>query len=216
MNLLEGLPTEKLTTERENQLAKIIQKSKGKNEEALNELTMHNLKECFLYAKAVSKGKILDDEIFSICYQALFSSAKTFRPNVIRFFSYSKAAVRGALTRHWNSLNTIRSPSGAPAMQKIDQEDSDMLDSQMGSTEPDSQSIFTSERWAIIEPIIQSKLNQQEKMVLELHYRSSLDFEEIGSLLGVTRSAIQNTSQRALKKIRNELYRKHQLFDGQL
>jgi DNA-directed RNA polymerase specialized sigma subunit len=48
--------------------------------------------------------------------------------------------------------------------------------------------------------------------VLTLTYVAGLNFQEIGGLLGVTRSAIQRTHWRAVKKLRNELGRRKQLF----
>jgi RNA polymerase sigma factor (sigma-70 family) len=78
--------------------------------------------------------------------------------------------------------------------------------------EPDMESIFTRDRWELVKPIVEQKCSEQEKMVLTLNYVSGLNFQEIGDLLGVTRSAIQRTHWRAVKKLRNELTRKKQLF----
>jgi DNA-directed RNA polymerase specialized sigma subunit len=80
-------------------------------------------------------------------------------------------------------------------------------------SEPDFKSIEMRERLAMIKPIMESKLSESERMVLDLAYSGGYNFDEIGTMLTpkVTRSAVQQTHARALKKLRAELGRQKKL-----
>jgi DNA-directed RNA polymerase specialized sigma subunit len=112
MNLLNSLPSETLTRDEENLLAKKIKKGGARAEDAANKLALYNMREGFLYAKGVGH-KITDEgEVFSLTYKALLSSAYRFDPKFGgRFFAFSKARIRGALKRYWNSLDTVKHAS---------------------------------------------------------------------------------------------------------
>jgi RNA polymerase sigma factor (sigma-70 family) len=64
----------------------------------------------------------------------------------------------------------------------------------------------------LIQPIIDRKLNDKERMVLDLFYNGDLTFEQIGKLLGVCRERTRMIHFQGLKKIRNELMRRKVLF----
>lgn len=109
MKLLDSLPPEALSAAEEDALAIRIQKTK--QEDDINKLVLHNMKEGFLYAKRVCRGHIADDELFSLTYSALVRNAKRFRPGMIRFFAFCKAGIRGALSRYWKTLDVVKNAS---------------------------------------------------------------------------------------------------------
>lgn len=80
------------------------------------------------------------------------------------------------------------------------------------SEEADFNSIDVREKMTIVSEIIEAKLTEQEQMILSLVYTSGFNFPEIGKLLSVTRSAVQLSHAKALKKIRGELSRQKKLL----
>lgn len=109
MKLLESLPQEPFTREQEFALASRIQKTK--NEDDINDLALHNMREAFLYSKRCSRNKIDDDELFSLCFITLKRNAKRFRPGGLRFLAFAKAGLRGALSRYWKTLDVVKNAS---------------------------------------------------------------------------------------------------------
>lgn len=95
-----------MTPEQENQLARTIQATQS--EEAINELVMANMREALLYLHTVAHGHRSERELVSITYAALVMNAKRFRPGMQRFFVFSKQGLRGALSRSFSTLKTVR------------------------------------------------------------------------------------------------------------
>jgi RNA polymerase sigma factor (sigma-70 family) len=204
-------------------LAKGIAKG---NEGDLNELVMRNMREAFLYTRGMARS--LDEgALISVCYEALMRNAKRFDPARQRFFAFAKAGLRGAIYRNYNKAKAGHPAKGVQckpvgerthvhrdpaivspleAMQDYEQVSPENV------IESDMEGIFTRDRWELVKPIVAQKCSEQEKMVLTLTYESGLNFQEQGDLLGVTRSAIQRTHWRAVKKLRTELTRRKQLF----
>jgi len=223
MRLLDELPEAcSLTPEREAQLAKLGA------ETALNELVLGSLKEAFAYAKRCVRAGLPDDEIYSLAYAALQSAAKNYDPKKGRFFAYSKVYIRGEISRAWKAKDVVRNSSlhedGNPPFppmknqpddyEKIDyvEPDDEVVPWQGGSVEPEFDVINTNEQWKLIQPIIENKLSSRERMVVELKYSSGFGFPKIGSLLGITRQAVESVHSRALRKVRNELMRRKKYF----
>lgn len=227
MKLLESLPQDKLELPQEFALAEKIQKTK--DEDTVNDLVLHTMKEGFLYAKRVCRSKIEDDELFSLCYIALKRNAKRFRPGGVRFFAFAKPGIRGALSRYWKTLDTVKNSSmhetgdvGKRFHPEYDREDLRHDDSANDTIEESSPSepweeadfrlIYFREDLAIINDIIAKKLSEQERMILDLVYKSGFTFPTIGKLTNTTRSAAQLTHAKALRKIRCELMRTKKLL----
>lgn len=222
MNLLSNLPEGPDSPERETQLAAKI---KLGDETALTQLVMANMREAFMYAKTVCKSAIEDGEIFSLCYEALCSSARCFVPGRIRFFAYCKVNIRGAIFRFWKKSLTVKNAEwenkpdikraihtdGETEIEFMTAEDSSELEPH---TEPEFEKMHTRERWQQIEPLL-AKLTEHEQMILTLRYKSGYTFEQIGTLLGVARSAIGSAHFKALKKLRNHLIREKKYFGSE-
>lgn len=195
------------------------------------------MREAFFYVRQVCRGRIEDGEIYSFCYKALCECARNFEPDWQRFFAYSKPNLRGNVSRYWKSLDTVKNSSmheteveAVEACSPISEDDSSwdvpQADADSGGlqkytnlalepdyVEPDFARIELRERLAMLKPIIEKKLNEQERMVIDLTYTGGYNFETIGKMLSpaVTRSAVQQTHARALKKLRNELARQKKL-----
>jgi RNA polymerase sigma factor (sigma-70 family) len=210
----------------ETALAAKIQKG---DEAAANELVMRNMREAMLYTRRVSQN-IEQGQLMSLCYEALLRNAKRFDPTRQRFFAFAKPGLRGALYRHYHKetgptligkSTELPSRNGkSPAHYSYDgvtgageramAEYEPVCENQI--VEPDMESIFTRDQWELVRPVVKQKCSEQEQMVLTMTYLSGLNFQEVGDLLGVTRSAIQRTHWRAIKKLRMELGRRKQLF----
>ncbi len=199
---------------------------KDPKEELLNKLVLHNMREGFIYIKGVCRGKIADDEIYSLAYKTLYRNAKRYRPGLVRFIAFAKAGLRGAVSRYWTTLNTVKNCKGMvsiDAPREETQEYSPLSGTFKGpmmaahriedSVEPDFAAMRFRERMGDVQFAIKRKLSEQEQMILTLVYTAGFNFQEVGNLLGVTRSAVQSTNAEALIKVRKEMSRRGLLVD---
>lgn len=230
---MNEIPDKPLTRDEENRLAKI------NTEESRNTLVMHAMHEALPYAYRCCRGNLPQDDLFSLCYDSLQEAAKIFKPNIIRFFSYAKIYVRRGISQMWRSKDVVRNASmhetgfeAASKPREFRSLDDDEIDEstaredpqfhedghleegyvEAGSVEPEFERMHLGERMKLIQPIIDRKLNDAERMVLDLYYNGDLTFEEIGKLLGVCRARTSMIHFEALKKIRWELMRQKLLF----
>jgi RNA polymerase sigma factor (sigma-70 family) len=214
-NVLEGFPTEKLTPEREQELAT------NKSDEGVAELILHNMPEAFIYARACSQRMLPDREVLSLCYTALSNAARNFKPGFQRFFPYAKAFVRGQINREWEKKDVVRNTGGQVSLDALpgveaaglvgrtDFSDSCQFKAPIHDVpeheSPETENIFTREMMDIIRPIIARKLSRQKQLILEMAYFQDLNFQEIANLLGVSRAAIQASHVSAIAKLRKGL-----------
>lgn len=177
------------------------------------DLVMQNMREALLYTRECCGGKIPDDALVSLCYETMLKSAKIYKPGHLRFFSYAKARLRGALKRYWSSLSIVRNGSTV-AINALDshggdhaRQDDDELSLEVigGSIEPDFDRIFMNDTWDQISKIMARRCDDFEATVIFLAYRMQLSFTEIGKLLDVSRQFASITAQKGLKKIRRAL-----------
>lgn len=217
MNILDGLPEEKLTPEQENALA--VQK----DIDSLNRLVEHNLREAFLYSRKCYSS-LEEGESLQACYDGLMKAAKRFQPNRIRFFAYAKADIRGALTRMARTHDTVRrGPKelvslNADNAEPLDDFDEHTIDTSkttepksgaqkallQSSVEPDFDGINSREVWSQLEPAI-AALSPEERLIIELHFKGNLNLREIGTMLRLSRARIQQVKHSALQKIKLKL-----------
>jgi len=223
------IPDKPLPREEENRLAAIG------TEDARNTLVMHAMHEALAYAYRCCRGALAQDDLFSLCYDGLQQAAKNFKPNRIRFFSYAKIYVRRGISQTWRSKDIVRNSSlhetgfeasSQPRAWKESEDEAfennepqfhedghlDETFVEAGSVDPEFERIHLAERMRLIQPIIDRKLNDKERMVLDLFYNGDLTFEQIGKLLGVCRERTRMIHFQGLKKIRCELMRRKILF----
>lgn len=210
--LLDGLPvqSEKLSRDNENFLARIIKMhATGKNRaKAIDTLVLHHMRDAFFYARRCCRASMSDDDIYSACYTALSRSAVNFEADRQSYFAFSKPYIRGQLAREWRKRDTVKHASEHYA--EVDSTD-DLKPIVDDSVEPEIDVINARDRWRMIEPLL-SRLDDREQQILRLHYREDLNFVEIAKRRKVTRAAIQSAHARALRKIRNWLQGRGQLY----
>lgn len=218
-----------MTPAQESDLATRIQKHQ--REEDRNELVTHNLREAVCYGVGFSKGRLPEDEILSVCYLALSKAARNFKPGGIRFFAYAKPYVRGEICLLWKSRDVVRNASKheteLPPIKRVIASEGDRDVEEMITTveseqacclgnycEPEFAAIDLRERWAVIEPLMRSALNERERMILELSYIGGFTFEQLRHKLVpvITRTAVQHTHTRAIRKLRAALSKNKTLF----
>jgi len=210
MKILENLPeVGSLCRDDEDELAN------DGDEAALNLLVLHHMREAWVYTRQVCRGKLPDDEIYSLCYVALQKASKNFTPGRARFFAYSKAYLRGELSREWASKDIVKHASlhETDVTYFTPSHEVDGAPREFDWTEPDFQAITAHERWALVKPIIDRVLSDHEKMVLTLNYGSGFSFTTISEMLGISRSAVGETHSRAIGKVRSELSQKNALIE---
>lgn len=192
--------------------------AKSKNEESRNTLILHYMREAFVYARRCCRQQIPEDELLSLCYASLQRAMKNYDSDRTSFFNYARVFLRGDIAQFWRDKDTVRNSSkyedkdaayNYPVRKIMGTENPDLEI----SVEPETDLIMMKERLQLVLPIVASKLNDHEKMILDLFYNGGFAFRKIGAMLGVSRSAAQITAARALKKIRKELMRKRRLYN---
>lgn len=186
---------------------------------AKEKLVLGHMREAFVYARQCCRAQIEDGEIYSFCYKALVESARNFKSGNGSFFGYAKSNLRGHISRYWKTQDTVKNAykheTGPEPEEGATTETEDGREPiESDYVEPDFKSIITRERLAMLKPLMETKLNEQERMVLELNYIGGFNFEDIGRMLTppISRSAVQQTHARAIKKLRLELTRQKKLF----
>lgn len=221
-DIFDGLPEAKLTPSDEAACIQFKDYEK---------LILHTLREAVLYSGRCCRGTIEPGELLSLCYAALRKSAPRFRPGGITFLAYSKADLRGEISRFWKSRNCVRNSylhesadeptikrelliSGAQEGEDITRAWEGCDEIEENYSEPDFDGIALRERWALVQPLLQSALNERERTVLQLTYEAGFSFEQIAGLMvpRVCREAIRMTHERALRKVRNALLRSKRLY----
>jgi RNA polymerase sigma factor (sigma-70 family) len=205
MSIIDQLPSKKLSLKEEQRLARRI-RARGRTCD-INKLVMANILEAFVYARRCCREAIPDDALLSYCYTALRKNAKRFRPGFrIRFFAYCKVGLRGEITNYWRTLELVRHvPTSEVISDEIETDEKEVVD-------PDFDVIYNNERWLAMEKVIEFACSKQEQVILSLSYQGELNFQEIGLLLKVSRSAIQAIHARALKNIRDAIVENPGLF----
>lgn len=231
MNILEGIPTEKLSREAEDNLARDGSAS------ALEQLVLHSLREGYIYLKGCCSRNLSDGEVLSAAYTGLEAAARLFEPDRIRFFAYAKPFCRGAASkarRAQGVFPSLHAKSGDWAEFKPLYDDTTDYEEEghwcsyegndvgilctnvdiprpisasvvLPSEEPKLEQIYIKEEWERIEPTVRAALNDREKMVLSLCFHGGLSPKEIADLLKCTRSNVSRIRQLALLKVRNAL-----------
>lgn len=219
MKLLEGLPEIHQLSEADE--AKLARRDR-------TSLVLHTMREAFIYAKKCCNGALSDDDIYSLCYRALSASAKRYRPARGRFFAYSKVNIRGQISREFRRKDVVKnsslheSPDQPPVITKHvlldgvgmahDDHETDILNPlEVPSVEPEFEAIEIRERMRLVTPLIRSRLTKHERMVIELRYDSGFDLQKIGTLLGVSRQAVEHHHSNAIMKLRRALILRKQL-----
>lgn len=207
MKILDNLPIVGfLTREGEDVLARV------NTEETQTALALCNMREAWVYTRQVCRGKLQDDEIYSLCYAALMKAAKNFEPGRVRFFAYSKVYLRGELSRHWESKNLVKHAHLHETELPLDTTGG-LSRPDLAQVQPDFQTIFANERWALVKPVMDDVLSDHERMILTLIYGSGFSYSAIGGLLDISRSAVGETHNRAIGKVRVALASKGTLFE---
>lgn len=226
--LLENLPAPRqLTAESEADCM-------ARGDSGRSDLVLATLAEAFLYARKCCHGGVPEDEVLSLCYDALQKSVSNYDPSRGRFFAYSKVYVRGELSQFWKGRDIVKHSSqhedkNIPAREGFHQPNSfasnyadlsekfesgsDEWERQFGTAEMDFEAIRLNELWEIVSPIIESKLSGHARMIIKLRHTSGFGFQHIADLLGISKCTVHDTHRRALMKIRAELYRKKKLYD---
>lgn len=229
-HLLKGLPRKQLTTEQEDGLAVRIQATKERGEadvDSVNELALYNMREAFSYGVSCARN-LPGGVVFSLCWTALVAAATNFEAGRIRFFAYAKPYVRGEVIKAFHAAKVVRhgetralSPDSILTGEVEGSEDvplhftmdtDELLLAKADTVEADTEGIMVRDEWSVLVPILQSRLSEKERMVLELKYQSGFNFRQIGDLLRVSRSDTQATHTRAINKVRGALKGKRALF----
>lgn len=124
---------------------------------------------------------------------------------VVADFGLSKTIV--ALSKVCSKIDDFKFDGGEEQALPLRKNISLPSDFSSQSVEPAFEAIHAQEIWKALEPLIDGKLSEKEAQVIDLRYKKDLTFEEIGAIIGATRSWAQILHARALVKLRGALER---------
>lgn len=211
--VLQGVP-DSVSPEQEAALVQRVDKE---------ELILVNLKEAFFYGKGCYQSRgMVDGEILSAAYDGLRAAARTFRPGGLRFFSFAKPHIRGALIKVTRAKYVVKK---TPDVEQLPDPEEGVGDEQSDDivvetktwkgefTLPRLREFFVKDEYDQLAPLLRTVLNDRQRMIIELHFQGGLNLQEIAELIGYSRAYVHGAKQTALKKIRNRLIERHQYFN---
>lgn len=229
------LPADRLTRDQE---AALCRKIAHKDEDALNLLVMHNMREALLYTARVTNGQIDEATRLSLCYQEMIMSARRFKPGKgrPRFFGFAKVGLRGRMKRYYQSLRPVRNADSALSLDAMAKEPvrqtvlrvnnrtiphttgeeingyshRETVTGEMEGTDWDLR--FARDHWGMIRTKLDALLSAQQWMVIDLAYFKGWSFSMIANKLNLTRSAVQAAHKKAIKKLRDGVAANPQLL----
>jgi RNA polymerase sigma factor (sigma-70 family) len=206
-SIYNQLPAQPLPREDEQRLLR-----SGKEDlEARDTLLLHAMRGALKYSSTVSEGKIDLSELMSLCTTALMGAISNYDPehkSRLSLMQFAKPFIRGEVRRYWKRLNIVNYGANIPEDTSTEQLENIQ---QVETVDPDFDTIHAHERWEWVEPHLK-KLSETELRVLCLIYESRFTLADIGRMLECTRENVRITKNRALKKIRNGLYRNRKLL----
>jgi hypothetical protein len=110
-DILSDLPTEPLSEQDEAQCGVVIQSGLAASTErdaAVEKLVMHTMRDAYHYVSRCAHGRLAEDTLFSLCYDALLRAARNFDPEKQRFLPYAKAYLRGLISAKFVQANSLR------------------------------------------------------------------------------------------------------------
>lgn len=209
MNPYEALPGP-LTKDEER---KLLAGDKVSNLEIRDRLLVHSLKDAIKYASACCRGLLPSDELMSLCTIALLKAIENYDPNHashLGLISFAKAYIRGQLQKAWRDRNPVAYGHEIP--DRLADESLEAA-AEEEFEDPAFDRIHAHERWVWVKPHF-NKLSETEQRVLILLFESRFTLAEVGRMLDCTRENVRVTKLRALKKIRNGLYRDKLLYES--
>jgi RNA polymerase sigma factor (sigma-70 family) len=229
-SLIDQFPSKRLTRAEEVTLAGRIRSGE---EKAVNDLVLANMREALRYTSRVCNGELPEDIRVSLCYQEMYMAARRFKPGWgRRFFAFAKAGLRGRMKTYWKSLRTVRNAESTISLDHVSATHGIDLDitpldgktkrrmggSNAADDNPSAREVLTGEicrpnwdrhfaidQWNVIREGLKDLLSDQQWMILDLVYKSDMNFPKIGKKLGLTRSAIHAAHRNAIKKLRDGL-----------
>lgn len=203
MKILQDLAENRFSRDKEKALA-------AGNAAGREQLILGNLREAAIYASGSSQARGLSEgEVLSAAFDGLTAAIKNWDPARLRFFSYAKPFVRGALSRATRAncvVRTVREAEPLPVEEPEEEEISYVPPRQVTDHhEPDLEAVCLREEWQQVRPVMLEALDEKERIIIELSYIGGLNLREISDLLGVTRSDTHHVRLEALRKIRTRL-----------
>jgi RNA polymerase sigma factor (sigma-70 family) len=208
-SILKDLPEQVVISpadENDFYCARELAANEEKREALIQEFIMRYMRECVRYAQFASRGQIEPDELLSLAYMEARAAALKFDPAAGRFATYAKVWIWGRIHKHWATPEVARAnfSKGDRVMQfrETVENQFELTNPNEPIVEPDFGTVSFNEQLDRLEPFINSRLNPQEKMVIDLVYTAGFTMSKIGKMLGVSRAATQATHKRALKKLK--------------
>lgn len=207
-DILDGLPLKGLISE---SCEKLLCERADKR--SLDKLVLGYMREAFCYSKKCARGKLPDDEIFSLSYKALNAAAKRFDCSKGRFFIFAKIYLRWEIKHAWAEKSVVRNadhpdeelPIGTDEFLLRPEMDLELTTSTRPVESPcaefDFERVEFNERMAQILPVLRG-LSPNERMVIEMRFRTGWDFAKIGREIGRSRERVRQIALEAIQKVK--------------
>lgn len=205
-DILNGLPLVGLISE---SCEKLLGQRADKR--SMEKLVLGYMREAFCYSKKCARGRLPDDEIFSLAYKALNAAARRFDSAKGRFFVFAKIYLRWEIKHAWGDKSVVRnstspddhfpSENTEEYMEQMGDWDCAMTPPELLREEFDFDKVEFNERMGMIEPHLRA-LNKNERMVIKLRFHTGWDFARIGVKIGRSRERVRQIALEAISKLR--------------
>jgi RNA polymerase sigma factor (sigma-70 family) len=183
------------------------------------------MREGFCYSKTCARGKLPDDEIFSLTYKALNAAAKRFDSAKGRFFIFAKIYLRWEIKHAWAEKSLVRNSQEQDAVlpeqdlgrETLHEERSSHVATDWltptnaldeipaeASADFDFEKVEFNEQMNMLRPHILN-LNENERMVIDMRFRTGWDFAKIGREIGRSRERVRQIALEAIRKLKEKV-----------
>lgn len=201
MNILDSFPP---SIDCDAELA-LLKKNKK------TEVVLASMREAVLYGRTCCGGKLDDSELVSLCYEALQKTVTLFdAKRGLRFFSFSKPRIRGAILRHFNNTSTVRNAE-CISLQVAEghEEEAENMYAAMEHYEVYDDFNFDlvnfRERWSEIHRYVMRTCSDRDCTIMFLVFSLDFTFDQAGKVFGITRSATQAIAARIILDVKRSI-----------
>lgn len=203
----ESLP-EPLSKEQEDEL---LGKILSGDEQAREELIVHNLRLVVYIAKKFENSGVAIDDLISIGTIGLIKAANTFKPERnIKLATYASRCIENEILMYLRKINVHKADISIDEPLNIDWDGNELLLSDVLGSEPDeiNRNVEQEDERIILMRAVNS-LPDREKLIMNLRFGLSGEREytqkQVADMLGISQSYISRLEKRILDRLKKEL-----------
>ena len=203
----ESLP-EPLTKEQEDEL---LGRICGGDEQAREELIVHNLRLVVYIARKFETPSVQLDDLISLGTIGLIKAANTFKPEKnIKLATYASRCIENEILMYLRKINVHKSDVSIDEPLNIDWDGNELLLSDVLGSEPDeiNRNVEQEDEKTMLLRAVNS-LPEREREIMRLRFGLENGHEytqkQVADMLGISQSYISRLEKRILNRLKKEL-----------